>query len=871
MHEAYTMRQILKLPLQIESITSHENHLFIGTKQGHLLMYLINMGTPEPTVQLLRSNKYFSKKPIVQVSVVPEYSILVALTDNIISVHDIDLAVTNFPLIYQVERSKGTNLFALDVKRTHTLTGETAATVRMVVSVRRKLQFYYWKNRKFLELREDVSLPDVARSVAWCQESVCVGLRGEYSLLQLEDLKFSSLFPTGRSQDPQIILMKDDRFALNKEDQTTFISHEGKLNLQAVQWSEPPLQIVHDPPFLIGVLSKSLEVRTEDPKLLIQNLEVVKPKFIARGSSGRVFCASQGQVWSLKIVPVSEQVPQLLRDKQFELAVMVANSVVDDSMDSKNKNIEDSLDHKNKTITNIKTLFAFDLFCQGNKFKDSLDIFYELEIDPSHVIGLYDGLLPNEYQSKLKYPDTVPSLQGRQMENGLLALIEFLTQVRHKLNKNTTPNELNYTPMVEGVQTIQYKKQALLIIDTTLLKCYIKTNDALVASLLRLKDNHCHLEETERVLLKNEKLTELVILYNTRNLHRKALTLLQKHAGEESSELSGYQRIITYLQNLGSEHIDLILEFSLDILINNQDGFLIFTEDIDTVESLPRDKVLDFLLKNKEDLVIPYLEHIIMVWYENQSLFHNTLIVQYKDSILQRQEDGEKIGIDDFERKKLIKFISDSKEYDPSVVLSKFPYTSLYQERAILLGKAGRYREALIIYIHVLHDLQSALQFSTQVQSNSKGDIYQNLVSLLVQPPAQSEVPGLELTPDTCYPTDIEAAIDILEKYGSQMDVVTILQSLPSNAKLNELEKYLEVAISSKVCIRNEISVIRGLLHSEHLRIQEERIELESNKIIVSELTFCGVCGKRFNSLSAFVRQANGTIVHYSCALDNSI
>ena len=43
------------------------------------------------------------------------------------------------------------------------------------------------------------------------------------------------------------------RFALNKDDQTTFISAEGKLNLQAVQWSEPPQEIVHDPPFLIGM------------------------------------------------------------------------------------------------------------------------------------------------------------------------------------------------------------------------------------------------------------------------------------------------------------------------------------------------------------------------------------------------------------------------------------------------------------------------------------------------------------------------------------------------------------------------------------------------------------------------------------------
>ncbi len=30
-------------------------------------------------------------------------------------------------------------------------------------------------------------------------------------------------------------------------------------------------------------------------------------------------------------------------------------------------------------------------------------------------------------------------LQGRQLENGLLALIEFLTQARHKLNHSKTP------------------------------------------------------------------------------------------------------------------------------------------------------------------------------------------------------------------------------------------------------------------------------------------------------------------------------------------------------------------------------------------------------------------------------------------------
>ena len=207
------------------------------------------------------------------------------------------------------------------------------------------------------------------------------------------------------------------------------------------------------------------------------------------------------------MVPVSEQVPQLLRDKQFELAVTVANIC------------DESLTDKSKRIQHIQTLMAFDLFC-NHKFKESMEVFFQLDICPSHVIGLYTGLLPAEFQDKLVYPDSPPVLQGRELENGLLALIEYLTQMRHKLNNSSTPPTLSPQPLVEGIIVIKSKRQALQIIDTTLLKCYLQTNDALVAPLLRLKDNNCHLEEAERFLKKSQKFTELVIFYNTRKLHR---------------------------------------------------------------------------------------------------------------------------------------------------------------------------------------------------------------------------------------------------------------------------------------------------------------------------------------------------------------
>ena len=95
-----------------------------------------------------------------------------------------------------------------------------------------------------------------------------------------------------------------------------------------------------------------------------------------------------------------------------------------------------------------------------------------------------------------------------------------------------------------------------------------------MASLLRLKDNNCHLVEAERVLKKASKFTELVnlpnivpwtlhfnkfsllilfpqvILYNTRGLHRKALELLSAHSSREDSPLQGTSRTVTYVQVL---------------------------------------------------------------------------------------------------------------------------------------------------------------------------------------------------------------------------------------------------------------------------------------------------------------------------------
>ena len=47
MHQPYKVCQVLKLPLGIESIKAYGEHLLVGTRQGHLLMYSVTIENDE--------------------------------------------------------------------------------------------------------------------------------------------------------------------------------------------------------------------------------------------------------------------------------------------------------------------------------------------------------------------------------------------------------------------------------------------------------------------------------------------------------------------------------------------------------------------------------------------------------------------------------------------------------------------------------------------------------------------------------------------------------------------------------------------------------------------------------------------------------
>ncbi|KAG1063775.1 hypothetical protein G6F42_027140 [Rhizopus arrhizus] len=154
------------------------------------------------------------------------------------------------------------------------------------------------------------------------------------------------------------------------------------------------------------------------------------------------------------------------------------------------------------------------------------------------------------------------------------------------------------------------------------------TNDALVGPLLRVQ-NHCDVEECENILMDKKKYKELVDLYNC------------KLGKQPDGPLRGVLPTIRYLQKLGLDHFDLVLQYSRWVLEKDpKHGMDIFIDDLTEVETFPREKVLHHLESISSDLAIQYLEYIIEELHDESTEFHNRLVIAYLDKINSDKQGG---------------------------------------------------------------------------------------------------------------------------------------------------------------------------------------------------------------------------------------
>lgn len=673
-------------------------------------------------------------------------------------------------------------MFVTNICKFQGVGGESVSVLRLCVVLKRRLLIFYWKNNDFLELGPDLVIPDTPRAVSWVGESLCVGFRTEYILLKVPKGEQKGLITLGtRYTEPVVSAIDSGRLlALVQDEKSYILDAEGDPILDYdIPWSDFPQTILDDMPYLLCLLPTTdsrtkgsnsiIEVITMEPKFPVQRIPdagygKIKSMVKCVNRRGLHFFTTSTDVFVVYAVSERQQINLLLEESQFELAKQLANRsgrtrksstvsttsstpskrdsmpTISDSPDSSASN--HSSNSQEETIKKIDHLHAFHLFC-NKEFKESMNLFSKLDSDPSLVIGLFPNLVPEKTRSKFEYPSAPPVLEGADLKAALKALIDYLLPVRRKLSNDSNKEDPS-------------KQLLRQIVDTTLLKCYLHTSDGLVASLLRLPDNQCHLEETEEALKQFQKFNELIILYSSKGLHRKALDMLTAQCREKkresgnqaaSSSLSNnssrsstpsgtpfnnyHERIINYLQHLPHEHISLMFEYSEWILKEYpEDGLKIFTEDFGSeTEHLPRDKVITFLERVNGNLVTQYLEHIIDVWNDSTPANHNLLIYKYRERVnqllpefLRSLPEGSKLPDPGKEpgdlgviRGKLLTFLKRSKYYSTDVLPAHFLKDGLWHERALVMGRIGNHAEALSIYIKHLKNADEAESYCNRV------------------------------------------------------------------------------------------------------------------------------------------------------------
>ncbi|XP_052273786.1 vam6/Vps39-like protein isoform X2 [Dreissena polymorpha] len=819
--------------------------------------------------QLSSQNTVFSK-PVMEMTIVAELDMLIVLTDSGLRFHNL----TTYEQRCALAGTEGATLFDVSVEEEVEVTKNLVLehTIRLCIVQVKTIKVYAWNGTAFEELHahQQLKLHQPARAVLWLADKIFVGLKDEYIMLETSTGKMREVFRFDSGQTGPVIarMSRDERdlVMLAYQKKALLVNSRAKPDRTAsIEWTDVPNLMFHDPPYMVAAMTKHVEVNTVSPSMFMQQIDIRGVARVRKASAG-LFVQTANSVYLLTQRPAEERVKYHRQHHQFKLAIQI--QLVSDRPQDENEAI----------VAGIRAQNGVHLFCE-NKFKDAMDIFLSLNTDVSHVIGLFPDMLPH----RLKYPERIPPLTDYQLFNSLEALTDFLLKKRAIIARGQDLTEGSVIYEHRKNVTLKTRKNALSVIDTTLLKCYVQTNHNEVAPLLRLPDNHVNIGEAERVLTKRELFSELIILYEEHAMHAEILQLLRSRAKVKvfPSPLDAIQPTIQKLQSLGEEHLSLIYEWAEWVFNENQfEALKMFTDDIPTVRGLPRGHILSYLDKIGLDKMVPiqYLEHVIYTWGDVTEELHQALSTKLRGAVvaelenaraIRDHEDGPiKLGpasdglLNDF-RHKLLTFIKKSTLYRPEHVLAQLPMNCLFEERALLLGRMGRHDQALGIYVYVLNDLREAEQYCNTSFLEGRSEVYLDLLRVYLKPPGPLSLGLQEYSKQPMC--RVGEALAMLQEHASRINLFEAIKMFPEDVPLKSAGHFLGQAMTFSAS-RLHMIMVSKQIHLQNNTFMSLMVRESCCRQIlhVDESTSCDECNLRIAN-KVFVRTPVGQLLHYAC------
>jgi tetratricopeptide (TPR) repeat protein len=857
------------------------------------------------------SDKKFAKKPVSKLAVLEREQVLLSLSDSIY-VHDVRQS-SSVRALGSIAKAKGASLFAVDASKTVPL---------LVVALKKKLLVLSMKSSTdFVELRE-LALPDVPRMLHFCADNVCIGFRKEYCMVRLANGATTEVCQTGRATTPLATPLPEQQMLLVRDNIGVFTYYDGRsTGRTAVPFTEPPLAIAYRFPFVIAALQRAVEVRgvggaqglaQQLPARDVQWLVIGTPSpppvaLPLAGGDGEstaalpsaaamaaeaerdtmpLYAASAGALWRLRPVPLHEQCDRLVRERRFDEALALCETMPVDTRDRADR------------LRRIKRLFALHLFATG-QFERALSFLLELRTFPLDVLALYDGLLPEAAAAlgaarlaaqALESGVTAPGPLGSgQRVAAYKALIVYLHRVRGdpvmlSVNEVDAVAPAAAASAASAASDVPYAKTSdtARIIDTSLLKACLVGDAAQLNALLE-GPNQCDLAECERALMDAERHADLVQLYFSKGLHRQALELLSKLA-HGRGPLSGFSALVAYLLRLGAADTQLVLQYSRAALqAAPQAALAIFCTDRAERERLPRDVVLGppAAVRAAAGAGVPRVCAAAQPVGRNAAAVSQRADRRVSDHdrgaqaqsaearggrrraaaaaaaaapVPLRVKAGSEPGLLGATRKKLLAFLESSEYYHAEALLSKFPLDDLFEERALLLAKLGQHESALSIYVYTLGDLATAEAYCARRYASGGAnarDVYLALVRVCVAPPA-----GVV--------ADRDAALALVNRYAAYLDPAATLALLDDGVRIADLSKFFTDALRHCAAERRQTAVLAGLQRSAHRHAKQQLLQERARSRRITRNDSCAVCGKRMGA-AAFALLENNDVIHYYC------
>lgn len=493
------------------------------------------------------------------------------------------------------------------------------------------------------------------------------------------------------------------------------------------------------------------------------------------------------------------------------------------------------------------------------------------------------------------------TLEGKDLMNAVLELNGYLAGARARLQRVIDPSTGKLKPRTsadptaagllsnhksESDEQLEQELQATFrLVDTTLFRAFMYSRPALASSLFRIP-NCCDPDVVNAKLLEQNRYNELVDFFHGKRLHRQALELLRKFGeGEAPSDvaasLHGPERTVRYLQSLPPEMIDLIFEFSGWTLRANPGlGMDIFLGDTENAETLPRDRVVDFLAGIDVELEVRYLDHIITELNDMTPDFHNRLV----DILIRHLKTKDQGKEWDEMMQRLLRFLEGSRQYAVMRAYNAIKDDPAFHEaQIIVLRLMDQHREALRICVFKMEDYARAEEYCNRVhklkseaaaaapspesavddhQDKTEPSIYHILLSLYLDPPRRisDPAPSPKLGP----------ALELLSKHGSRLPASSSLSLIPDSLPISELKAYFRGQIRSANSVLNEGKIVAKLRETAMVAAQARLLLGEdgsggrNRRVVVSEERVCGTCHKRLGGSVVAVMPDNA-VVHYGC------